>query len=168
MLLTGHIKQNISLLQKAQQPPSSAPFWSPPSFPLPPHPLVSLLFSAMHISNQGWMSGGAWELLISGSVLVVSCLSIHTNKGQRSHATGLTSPVFLSPYLHLSTAFTSPTVWSSPHTLTLFCLFLSHFLPPSLSPVDLWSRLGSQNTSKQFLSNGPLLKQSVERPEEDD
>lgn len=41
-------------------------------------------------------------------------------------------------------------------------MLLSH------SPPDLWSHLGSQNTSKQFLSNGPLLKQSVERPEEDD
>lgn len=115
------------------------------------------------------MSGGAWELLISGSVLVVSCLRIHTNKGQWSHATGLTRPVFLSPHLHLSTASPSPTVWSGrTHTHTLFCLFLSHSLPLSLSPADLWSRLGSQNTSKQLLSNGPLLKQSVERPDEDD
>lgn len=36
------------------------------------------------------MSDAAWELLISGSVLVVSCLRIHTNKGQ------LTGPGFLS------------------------------------------------------------------------
>lgn len=122
----------------------------------------------MHISDQEWMSGSAWELLISGSVLVVSCLRIHTNKGQQSHATGLTRPVFLPPYLYLSAA--SPPTLCSGHThiLVLFCLFLSHSLPLSLSLTDLWSHLGSQNTSKQFLSNGPLLKQSVERPEEDD
>lgn len=165
--MTGHIKQNLSLLQKARQPRSSGPFWSPPS---PPHPLISPLFSTMHISDQGWMPGSAWELLISGSVLVVSCLRIHTNKGQWSHATGLTRPVFLSPYIHLSTA--SPSSGSSrTHTVThffFFCLFLSHSLPLSLSPADLWSRLGSQNTSKQLLSNGLLLKQSVERPDEDD
>ncbi|TNN39297.1 hypothetical protein EYF80_050529 [Liparis tanakae] len=30
-----------------------------------------------------------------------------------------------------------------------------------IQETDLWSRLGSQNTSKQLLSNGPLLKQSA-------
>ncbi len=126
----------------------------------------------MHISDQGWMSGSAWELLISGSVLVGSCLRIHTNKGQWSHATGLTRPVFLSPYIHLSAAFPSPVADAHTHTHTQrqthFGLFLSHSLPLSLSSADLWSRLGSQNTSKQLLSNGLLLKQSVERPDEDD
>jgi len=85
-------------------------------------PPVSLLLSTMHISDQAWMSGGAWELLISGSVLAVSCLRIHTNKGQRSHATGLTRPVFLSPYLHLSAASRRS------HTRTLF------FVRSSLTP----------------------------------
>lgn len=60
-------------------------------------------------------------------------------------------------------------------TATHRCTFFFPVVPPSHtsllqshSPSDLWSHLGSQNTSKQFLSNGPLLKQSVERPEEDD
>lgn len=123
----------------------------------------------MHISDQGWMSGVAWELLISGSVLVLSCLRIHSNKGQQSRATELTRPVFL--YFHISTCLLPLLLLSEkwPHTNILFLFFcLSHSLLLSHSPPDLWSHLGSQNTSKQFLSNGPLLKQSVERPEEDD
>lgn len=53
-------------------------------------------------------------------------------------------------------------------TLFFLSVSLSLLTSVSLSPADLWSRLGSQNTSKQLLSNGPLLKQSVARPDEDD
>lgn len=37
---------------------------------------------AVHISD--WHDR-QWKLFIPGSELVASCLSIHTNKGQRSH-----------------------------------------------------------------------------------
>jgi len=136
----------------------------------------TLLLSDMHISDQAWMSGGAWELLISGSVLAASCLRIQTNKGQRESRSGADKG--LSFYLH-----TPPPVCClssarclerpSTHPRTHFFFFVVCFslnpclsLSLSLSSADLWSRLGSQNTSKQLLSNGPLLKQSVERPDE--
>lgn len=119
------------------------------------------------------MSGGAWELIISGFALAASCLRIHTNKGQWESRNGADKACLsISAYLHLSVASRPPAVVAAPHTLTHFslCMFLTQSWPPSfsLSPADLCSRLGSQNTSKQLLSNGPLFKQSVERPDEDD
>lgn len=129
-------------------------FWSP--LPPPPLPIVSslssplllllllLLPSTMHISDQGWMSGSTWELLISGSVLVVSCLRIHTNKGQWSHATGLTRPVFLSP--GTSTCLLPPRHHARTHTNTrthahthlfFFLVSLSRFASVSLSTWPL-------------------------------
>jgi len=50
----------------------------------------------------------------------------------------------------------------------IFCLLHFHSLLLSHSQPDLWSHLGSQNTSKQFVSNGLVLKQSLKWPEEND
>lgn len=132
-------KTDSALLQKARQPPSSgALLVYPLPFFSPPHALVSLLFSTMHISDQGWMSGSAWELLISGSVLAVSCLSIHTNKGQRSHAMGLTAD--LSFYLHTSSCLL-PLPLLHTHSLSHFSL-LSVSLSSCLC-LSLWLTFGA-------------------------
>ena len=58
--------------------------------------LSSILWHTYFRSEKhvGWYT---WELLISGSVFVVSCLRIQTNKGQWSHTMRLTTPAFLFP-----------------------------------------------------------------------
>lgn len=130
MLLTCHMKKNPPLLQKIWQPPSCGPFWSP-LFLFLPSPSSRLLFFSLPCIFQGWMSGSTWELLISGSVLVVSCLRIHTNKGQwKSRNRADKACLSISWYIHLSTASTSPA--APTHTHTLF-VSLSFFASVSLS-----------------------------------
>lgn len=106
---------------------------------------------AVHISNQ---HDRQWKLFISGSGLVADCLSIHTNKGQRSH----------------DEADKASLTHAHKHTHTLVRTDIQQHFSKSLLFLNLWP-LKQLRFTKHFqtdLSNGPLLKQSAECSDQDD
>lgn len=70
---------------------------------------------AVHISVR---HDRQWKLFILGSELVASCLSIHTNKGQRSHNEADKASLFFSLSLSHTHCSTFQKDWFFFHSLT--------------------------------------------------
>lgn len=131
------------LVQSALQGSIASHLFSSPllSYPRLSSSHLASLARAVHISNQ---HDRQWKLFISGSGLMADCLSIHTNKGQRSHdEADKASLTHAHKHTHFCTCSCVQTYNSTFQKASFF------WIP------DLWSSLGSQNTSKQISLMAP-------------